>query len=128
MPLQRRLGFDAVRAFARDVAAIATARDPDRLTLEQRKAKRGGRMRVDVQRNTYAHTAVAPYSVRARPRATVAMPLRWDELTSARTRPDGWTIEAARRRVERDGDAWADIARHAQSLGTARKKLDALSR
>src|SRR5206468_8011935 len=46
VPLQRRHGFEVVRAFARDVAAVATARDPEHLTLEQRKAKRGGRMRV----------------------------------------------------------------------------------
>src|SRR5207237_248757 len=69
--------------------------------LEQRKAKRGGRILVDVMRNAYAHTAVAPYSVRARPEPTVAVPLEWNEL--ARARPDGGTIAAEVRRGPEPG-------------------------
>ena len=124
VPLQRRHGFDDVRAFARDVARVAVSRDPGGLTLEQRIAKRGGRMRVDVQRNTYGHTAVAPYSVRAKAKATVAVPLEWEEL--GRARPDGWTVKTVPRRLAERGDAWAGIARRAQSLGAARRALDGL--
>ena len=43
-PLQRRADVDFVRAFARDLARLAAARDPEHLTVEQRKAKRGGRI------------------------------------------------------------------------------------
>jgi len=125
VPLQRRHGFDFVRGFARDVARVAVARDPDALTLEQRIAKRGGRMRVDVQRNTYGHTAIAPYSVRAKAKPTVAVPLEWDELADAR--PDGWTIGTVLQRLERSGDAWAQIGRHAQTLGAARRRLDGMA-
>ncbi len=35
---------------------------------------------LDIMRNAYAQTAVAPYSVRGRPGAPVATPLRWEEL------------------------------------------------
>jgi bifunctional non-homologous end joining protein LigD len=66
VPLRRLADFQTVRAFARDVARVGAARDP-RLTIEQRRAARGGRILVDVMRNTCAHTAVAPYSVRAGP-------------------------------------------------------------
>ena len=122
VPLQRRADFDAVRAFARDVARIAVARNP-RLTLEQRKAARGERILVDVMRNTYAHTAVAPYSVRARPGAPVATPLRWDELSKASTRPDRWTLRTVLRRLERDGDPWAEIGSSARALGAPQRRL-----
>jgi bifunctional non-homologous end joining protein LigD len=125
--LQRRLDHDAVRAFARDVARIAVARDPEALTLEQRKAKRGDRIYVDVQRNAYAHTAVAPYSVRARPGAPVATPLTWDELDDAATRPDRWTIHDVPARLERGGgDPWRHLADSAAALGEPRRRLDAL--
>jgi bifunctional non-homologous end joining protein LigD len=125
--LQRRQDHDAVRAFARDVAGVAVARDPDRLTAEQRKAKRGDRIYVDVQRNAYAHTAVAPYSVRARLGAPVATPLRWPELDDDATRPDGWTIRDVPGRLERlGGDPWRDFAASASALGQARRRLDAL--
>jgi bifunctional non-homologous end joining protein LigD len=128
VPLQRRLGFDAVRSFARDVARLAAARDPERLTVEQRKAKRGDRILLDVMRNAYAHTAVAPYAVRARPGAPVATPLRWEELDDAELRPDRWTIRSVVGRLERDGDPWKDIGRSARALGGARRRLDELVR
>ena len=123
VPLQRRQDFDAVRAFARDLVRVAAARDPEHLTIEQRKAKRGGRILVDVARNAYAQTAVAPYSVRARPGAPVATPLHWEELEEPATRPDGWTIHTV---LDRLPDPWADIHASARSLGAPRRKLDAL--
>jgi bifunctional non-homologous end joining protein LigD len=120
--LQRRAGFDEVRSFARDVARVAVARDPG-LTLEQRKAARRGRILVDVMRNAYAHTAVAPYSVRPRPEAPAATPLRWGELSQPATRPDRWTLRTLPRRVERDGDPWASIRSTARTLGAPRRRL-----
>ena len=124
--LQRRRDFDAVRAFARDTARVAAARDPRRLTTEQRKDKRGGRILVDVMRNAYAHTAVAPYAVRAREHAPVAAPLDWDELSSSATRPDRWTLATLPDRLERDGDPWERIDQTAAALGSPRRRLDEL--
>jgi bifunctional non-homologous end joining protein LigD len=125
VPLRRRANFDAVRGFARDVARVAIARDP-RLTLEQRRAARGGRILIDVMRNAYAHTAVAPYSVRARAGAPVAVPLLWDELVHAATRPDRWTLHAVLGRIAHDGDPWAEIRSYARTLGEPRRQLQKL--
>jgi bifunctional non-homologous end joining protein LigD len=125
VPLRRHADFETVRAFARDVAAVAAARDP-RLTVEQRRAARGGRILVDVMRNTYAHTAVAPYCVRARARAPVAVPLRWEELLNPATRPDRWTLHSVPSRIARDGDPWAEIRSHARALSAPRRRLQKL--
>jgi bifunctional non-homologous end joining protein LigD len=122
--LQRRVDFDGVRRFAREVAALAASREPRLLTTEQRKAKREGRILIDVMRNAYAHTSVAPYAVRPRPDAPVATPLHWEELSDASTRPDRWTLRSAPRRLERHGDPWRDIARHAQTLGSAARRVE----
>ena len=103
VPLQRRLGFDDVRTFARDLAAVALRREPKLFTTEQRKAKRAGRVLIDVARNAYAQTAVAPYAVRARPGAPVATPLHWEELAESRTRADRWTLETIPGRLQQDG-------------------------
>jgi bifunctional non-homologous end joining protein LigD len=75
VPLDGRADFDTVRGFARDAAEELARRHPDRLTTEQRKDKRKGRLYLDAMRNAYAQTAVPPYAVRARPGATVATPL-----------------------------------------------------
>jgi bifunctional non-homologous end joining protein LigD len=124
VPLQRRADFDTVREFARGVAAVAAARHPKLFTVEQRKAKRGGRILIDVMRNAFAHTAVAPYAVRARPGAPVATPLHWEELSGPTMRPDRFTIADVPARLERDGDPWANVRQHAQPLGQARRRLD----
>jgi bifunctional non-homologous end joining protein LigD len=120
VPLRRRESFDDVRRFARDLARVLVAREPDLLTLEARKDKRGDRVLVDVQRNGYGQTAVPPYGVRARPGAPVATPITWDEL--GRVEPDQFTVRSVGRRLSRGGDRWADLP-HGQSLGRAREKL-----
>ena len=62
---------DEVLAFAHTLADQLAASDPGRLTTEFRKAKRGARLYLDVARNGYAQTVVAPYS-RARAAARAA--------------------------------------------------------
>ncbi|MFF7333272.1 non-homologous end-joining DNA ligase [Streptomyces sp. NPDC008150] len=123
VPLDRREPFDDVREFAHAVADVLAARDPDRLTTAARKSARGGRLYLDVQRNGYAQTAVAPYAVRALPGAPVAAPLSWADLDDP-----GLT---ARRRTLADVDElletnpWRDPPRP-RSLGEARRRLAAL--
>jgi bifunctional non-homologous end joining protein LigD len=123
VPLRRSSDFDATRAFARDVAALASRREPGLFTTEQRKAKREGRILIDVMRNAYAHSAVAPYAVRARPSAPVAAPLHPDELADSGMRPDRWTLRTLPRRLERDGDPWERIGGAGQAIGAARRRL-----
>jgi bifunctional non-homologous end joining protein LigD len=126
VPLQRRARFDEVRAFADDAAELMASRHPDRLTTEFRKAKRGGRILLDVARNAWAQTAVPPYAVRARAEAPVAVPLEWRELGSSRLRPDGWTVRTLFRRLDRRGDPWNAIGASARPLGGPRRRLDEL--
>jgi bifunctional non-homologous end joining protein LigD len=120
VPLRREAGFDDVREFARDAAQVLVDREPALLTLEARKAKRGERVLVDVQRNGYGQTAVPPYAVRARPGAPVSMPITWDELS--RVEPAQYTARTAARRLARGGDRWADLPR-GQSLRRPRERL-----
>lgn len=123
VPLRRSVDFDATRAFARDVAALASRREPRLFTTEQRKAKREGRILIDVMRNAYAHSAVAPYAVRARPGAPVAAPLHPDELAESDMRPDRWTLRTLPQRLEHDGDPWERIGGGGQTIGGARRRL-----
>ena len=125
LPLSRRADYGVVREFARDFATLAERRHGHLFTTEQRKAKREGRILLDVGRNNFGTTSVAPYSVRARPNAPVATPLAIGELSDSATTPTRWTIATVGDRVDKDGDPWRDIDKHSQSLGAARRKLDA---
>jgi bifunctional non-homologous end joining protein LigD len=125
-PLRRRARHDEVRAFAGQVGAALAKRHPDALTTEWRKEKRDGRILVDTARNTYAQTAVPPYSVRARPGAPVATPIEWDELSDSRLRPDRWTVKTVLRRLSQRGDPWADITSYARGIARARRRVEQL--
>ena len=116
VPLRADADFDTARQFARDVAEVVAADDAKHRTVEARKDKRGGRVYLDVMRNAYAQTAVAPYSVRARAGAPVATPLEWDELEGRGLRADRFTIRDIPKRLAGQGDPWADISRHSRTL------------
>jgi bifunctional non-homologous end joining protein LigD len=114
-PLRRGPSFPDVHGFARALAEQMVTEDPRRLTLEWRKADRGKRIYVDVNRIAYAQHAVAPYAVRPRPNAPVGVPLHWEELSDETLTPDRWTIKNVAERL-RDGDPWRGMSRHARAL------------
>jgi bifunctional non-homologous end joining protein LigD len=123
VPVRPDTDFDTARQFTRDVAEVVAADDAEHRTVEVRKDKRGGRVYLDVMRNAYAQTAVAPYSVRARAGAPVATPLEWDELDTRGLRADRFTIRDVSKRLAGQRDPWADMSRHARSLGGPAKRL-----
>ena len=92
VPITVGPGFEEVHRFADHVAQRLAARDPDHLTTEFMKQKREGRLFIDVNRNAYAQTAAAPYTVRARRTAPIAVPIAWSDVERDTLRPDGVTI------------------------------------
>lgn len=124
-PLDRSCDFTMVRRLARGVGAYLAAQDPNGLTIEQRKDKRGHRIFVDVNRNAYGQTAVTPYSLRARPGVSVAVPITWAEL--GRVEPDSFHPARVRRRLARRADPWADLRRYEASAREAHRRLKKLT-
>jgi bifunctional non-homologous end joining protein LigD len=88
-----------------------------------RKGKREGRLLIDVMRNAYGQTAVAPFSVRAFAGAPVAMPLAWQDLEYGAIGPRTFTIRNVSAYLETRGDPWSGMAHQARSLNSARGRL-----
>ena len=107
VPLTPKHGWPTIKAFARAVAQSMEHDAPDRFIATMSKEKRKGRIFVDYLRNELTSTAIAPYALRARPGATVATPLAWDEL-STDLRPTAFTIVTVPERLNRIDDPWAD--------------------
>lgn len=124
VPLDGRADFEEVRSFAGDVADTLAARDPDHLTTEVRTGARGGRLYLDIQRNAYAQTAVAPYSVRAKDSAPVATPISWDQLKDPDLHAQRWTVADVQEQAA--AKPWSDVPTRGRALGPARRRLDAL--
>jgi bifunctional non-homologous end joining protein LigD len=124
VPLKRTEPFDTVRACARAIAERLVAQDPTICTTEIRLNKRRSRLFVDTGRNAFAQTAVAPYAVRAKPKAPVATPLLWKELNDPKlTTAQHYTITTIHQRLTKLGDPWKGINRSARSLARAKKLL-----
>jgi len=109
-PVSPPCPWDPVRAYARSVAEALADRRPERYVATSAKSARTGRIFIDYLRNGRGATSIASYSLRARPGATVAMPLRWDELGRLGSAGD-FDIRSAPRRLARlGGDPWEGIA------------------
>jgi bifunctional non-homologous end joining protein LigD len=108
--------FEEVHRFADAVAQRLAADDPDHLTTEFLKEKRSGRLFLDVNRNAYAQTAVAPYAVRARNGAPIAVPVRWSDVESAELRPDGVGIRNISKWLAGRDDPWASMEKSRRSM------------
>jgi bifunctional non-homologous end joining protein LigD len=102
--IQPSLEIETVSLIARGTAALAAAAHDDLLTLAFRKSDRGDRVFVDWMRNTSRSTTVAPWSLRPRPGAPVAVPLDWEELGSVA--PDQVRLPDIEERL--GTDPWAD--------------------
>jgi bifunctional non-homologous end joining protein LigD len=80
VPLDASKDWVAVKDFASRFSKALAQAHPDRFTANMKKVERKGRIFLDWLRNQRGATAILPYSVRARARATVAAPIAWAEL------------------------------------------------
>jgi bifunctional non-homologous end joining protein LigD len=61
---------------------------------------------VDYVRNNRGSTSIAPFSTRAKERPSIAVPLRWSELSGG-IRPDTYTLDSFPSRLRRlKSDPW----------------------
>ena len=128
VPLDGVSDFETVRRFATDVVSILACRYDQQLTVEQRRNKRKGRLYLDVLRNGYGQTGVAPYSLRPVEEAAVATPLDWEEFSELQDDARKYTINNIFRRLGQKGDPWRKIRLHARSLKGPQKKLEYMLR
>jgi bifunctional non-homologous end joining protein LigD len=98
VPVEPTADWAEAKSFAFSVAKAMAGARPDRYVATVAKRARQGRVYIDYLRNERGSTAVAAYSTRALPQASVSTPLAWDELSEA-LRSDHFTVGNLRNRL-----------------------------
>ena len=113
--------WEAAKTFAKEICRRLEAKQPERYVLNMAKKERGGRIFLDYLRNDRTSTAVAPLSPRARPGATVSMPLDWSQVKKGLD-PKRFTLRTAPALLKKSRP-WRDYAKSAKSLRSAIEAL-----
>ena len=90
--IRRSQTFDQLREKVKQDATALENQYPKLFTTAVRKNKREGKIFLDYLRNSYAQTAVCPYSLRANEKASIATPISWKQLDSLKA-ADSFTIK-----------------------------------
>ncbi len=121
VPLDPVHSHSRVRRFVGEVGEYLAAANPADITMEWDKPKRKGKVFVDHNRNAFGQTVASVYSVRPRPGAPVAAPLKWDEVGEVAN--GDFTIVDVWDRFQRHGDLFAPVLRGGQTLDAAEEAL-----
>ena len=116
VPLKATNEYEKVAEFARLFASEVARRAPKIATVERTIAKRKStQVYVDWMQNARGKSLAAVFTARAKPKATVSMPLTWKQVEKG-VRIEDFTITNVPELLKKKGDAWADFFASRQAL------------
>ena len=118
LPLKPTNEYERVAEVARLLAGEIARRAPEIATIERSLAKRGKRqVYVDWMQNARGKSLAAVYTVRAKPNATVSMPLSWKQVEQG-VKISDFTVRNVPSLLEHS-DPWSDFFAKRQTLKLA---------
>src|SRR5689334_711362 len=116
VPLKPANEYDKAGEFARLFATEVARRAPKIATVERALAKRAStQVYVDWMQNARGKSLAAVFTARAKPKATVSMPLTWKQISQGVKITD-FTITNVPELLKKKGNPWADFFRSRQAL------------
>jgi bifunctional non-homologous end joining protein LigD len=116
LPLKPRNEYERVAEFARLLAAEVANRSPKIATVERTIAKRKpDQVYVDSMQNARGKSLASVFTARAKPGASVSMPLTWRQIEKG-VKISDFTIRNAPRLILKKEHPWANFLADRQSL------------
>ena len=116
LPLKLKHDFRKVAAVAEALAAEVAGRAPKIATIQRSLAKRQKQqVYVDAMQNARGKTIAAVFSARAKPGATVSMPLTWKQIEKG-VKISDFTIKNVPALIKKSADPWKEFFDSRQEL------------
>src|SRR5436853_3816828 len=116
LPLKPKHSYGTVAAVAEALASEVAQRAPKIATIQRSLAKRQKQqVYVDAMQNARGKTIAAAFSARAKPSATVSMPLTWKQIEKG-VKISDFTIKNVPGLIKKNRDAWAKFFDSRQEL------------
>jgi bifunctional non-homologous end joining protein LigD len=116
LPVKPTNGYESVAEFSRLVAGEVSARVPRIATIERTIAKRKKeQVYVDWMQNARGKSLAAVFTARAKPKASVSMPLTWEQIEQG-VKISDFTIKNVPALLKKKGNPWSDFFDHRQKL------------
>lgn len=112
VPIRSDYTFEETRQVNKFIADYIVHQLPGKITLDRVVERRGDNLYLDYLQLWRGRTMAAPYSVRARPMATVSTPVEWEELQQG-IHPANFTIRTVPDRIRRIGDLFQPVSGNA---------------
>jgi bifunctional non-homologous end joining protein LigD len=124
IPIERRYGFDQVRAFLEIVAIMAIEKESGLLTRTFRVQDRPkNTVFFDVRQNAAGQSLAAVFSLRPREGAPVSTPISWEEMKTG-LKPEKWNIEMVLEDLARRSKLWKEFWKYPQRIEDAVEALE----
>ncbi|MBC8031517.1 MAG: hypothetical protein H7Z16_15650 [Pyrinomonadaceae bacterium] len=116
LPVKPTNEYESVAEFSRMLASEVAQRAPKIATVERTIAKRGrDQVYVDWMQNARGKSLAAVFTVRAKPKATVSMPLTWKQIEQG-VKISDFTVKNVPALLKKKDSAWADFFNQRQKL------------
>jgi len=116
LPLKPTNGYEAVAEFSRLLATEVANRAPKIATVERTIAKRKhDQVYVDWMQNARGKSLASVFTARAKPKATISMPLTWKQIEKG-VKISDFTVKNVPALLKKNGDAWSAFFAQRQTL------------
>jgi bifunctional non-homologous end joining protein LigD len=125
IPLGKKYTYKQSKEFARVIVTAVHAETGSFTSIERTVNEREGKLYLDFLQNRPQATLAAPYSVRPKPKATVSMPLHWEEVKHGLKMQD-FTLKNVPSLLEERGGIFKPVLGRGIDMIAALKRLQQL--